>query len=59
MAGHGLFPSSQVFEANLKDSQQGFNWRDTLKSVMHVAGVLGRCAIDYKVHGRLCGVRPL
>jgi len=54
-----LFPSSQVFEANLKDSQQGFNWRDTLKSVMHVAGVLGRCAIDYKVHGRLCGVRPL
>lgn len=32
----------QVFEANLKDTQRGFNWRDTVKTVMHVAGVLGR-----------------
>ncbi|GFH30703.1 uncharacterized protein HaLaN_29602, partial [Haematococcus lacustris] len=29
------------FEATLKDSQRGFNWRDMLKNVMHTAGVLG------------------
>jgi hypothetical protein len=30
------------FEANLKDAQKGFNWKDMLKHVMHTAGVLGR-----------------
>jgi dynein heavy chain len=32
----------QLFEANLKDEQGGFSWRESLKQIMYTAGVQGR-----------------
>ncbi len=32
----------QMFEANLKDEQGGFSWRQTIKQIMFTAGVQGR-----------------
>ena len=32
----------QLFEANLKDNQSGFYWKDILKQIMYTAGVQGR-----------------
>jgi len=38
----------QVFEANLKDVQEGFDWRAVLKEAMHTAGALNRWGFDWR-----------